>query len=284
VTGFQVSGLFNVAGNVAGMQAGGLFNLAGDVSGMQAGGLFNSAGDVTGMQAGGLFNLAGDVTGMQAGGVFNTSATMHGFQVAGIANVSATMHGLQVAGVFNRAQTLHGLQIGLVSVNDSIESGGSLSLVNIVERGAYREWELSVADYSNVALTYRMGTRTLYTIYTVGSSFLEDNSWNVGIGFGHRRAIGAKLDFRPEIVSYHYYPMDFRDVQSTFANHLKLGFVYQVSDGVGLSLAPSVFVSNIRRSSDASFRSISPIPTFFSHETSNSQTAMGVSMSLGVNF
>jgi len=195
------------------------------------------------------------------------------------------MEGLQVAGIYNRSQTLRGLQIGLVSINDTIESGGSLSLVNIVRRGFYRSWEISVADYSNLALIYRMGTRTLYTIYTVGANFMEDNLWNVGIGFGHRRAINANLDFRPEIVTYSYYTMDFRNIQPTFSNHLKFGFVYNASENFGISLAPSVFQLSSRRcNSDADFYRVSPIALFHTRERNNWQTAFGVGISLGVVF
>jgi len=186
--------------------------------------------------------------------------------------------------MFNRTVALRGLQIGLISINDTIESGGSLSLVNIVRRGFYRSWEVSVADYSNLAVTYRMGTRTLYTIYTVGANFIEDNLWNIGIGFGHRRAINTNLDFRPEIVTYNYYTMDFRNIQPTFSHHLKFGFVYNASENFGISLAPSVFVMNSLRNSDMEHYRVSPIAPFHTRERNNWQTAFGVGVSLGVVF
>jgi len=270
VSGIQVAGIFNGAGNIIGIQTGGIFNGAGNVVGVQTAGIVNGAGNLVGIQTAGIFNGAGNVNGIQTAGIFNAAGNVTGMQVGGIFNVAANMNGIQIAGIFNRTQTLRGLQIGLISVNDTIESGGSLSLVNIVRRGFYRSWEVSVADYSNLAVTYRMGTRTLYTIYTVGANFIEDNLWNFGIGFGHRRAISNNLDFRPEIVSYNYFSMDFKDIQPTFSTHLKFGFVYNVSKNFGISITPSVFQLSSRRcNSDADFYRVSPIAPFYTRERNN---------------
>ena len=289
LNGVEVSGLVGrVDGDAKGIQVAGFGNASGNVLGIQVAGLGNASGNVLGIQVAGLGNASGNVLGIQVAGLGNASGNVRGIQVGGIANVAAEMEGLQIAGIYNRSQTLRGLQVGLISVNDTIESGGSLSLVNIVRRGFYRSWEVSVADYSNFAVTYRMGTRTLYTIYTVGANFIEDNLWNVGIGFGHRRAINNNLDFRPEIVSYNYFrfPRDFKGMQPTFSTHLKFGFVYQVSENFGLSLAPSVFVLNSQMKESALGRHyiVSSINPFYTYEKNNWQTAIGVGVSLGVNF
>jgi hypothetical protein len=134
VRGFQVSGIFNTAGDVGGLQLAGLFNTSGaDIKGFQVSGLFNIAGmdvqgaeiasmemfgfqaaglaniagaDVSGSQAAGLFNIAGgSVAGLQAGSIFNTAREdVLGLQAAGLFNIAGgSMTGLQAAGIFDIA-------------------------------------------------------------------------------------------------------------------------------------------------------------------------------------
>jgi len=280
IQGTQIAGFGNYSYNISGMQIAGFGNLAIDVKGVQIAG-FGNISDIRGTQIAGFGNVSGSMRGIQIAGFGNFAKDVKGMQIAGFGNSVDSAKGVQIAGLFNRSNTLRGLQIGLISVNDTIERGGSLSLVNIVRRGFYREWEISVADYSNVAVTYRMGTRTLYTIYTVGANFIEDNLLNFGIGFGHRRAISSNIDFRPEVVAYNYFSMDFRDIQPTFSARLRLGFIYNISENFGLSLTPSLFVMNGRLNN---YR-ISPIPSFHNlHESENRLTALGIGIGLGINF
>ena len=281
--GIQLGGLFGAADNVQGIQVGGLFSAANDVQGIQLGGLFSAADNTQGIQIGGLFGAADDVRGVQVGGLFSAADNVQGIQLGGLFNAADDIDGLQISGIYNRSNTLRGIQIGLVSVNDTIEKGFSLSLVNIVKRGFYREWEASFSDYANVAVSYKMGTQKFYTIYTVGANFVEDNLWTVGIGFGNRTPLGSRFDFRPEIVSYNYYPMNFKNLQSTFATHLKFGFVYNISEKIGLSLSPSVYLMNSNRKSDAEHYKVSPFDAFYTHEKGNRQTTMGVGISLGLS-
>ena len=282
-SGVKVAGLGNGADNMKGIQVGGLFNGSGSIKGIQVGGLFNGSGSVNGIQVGGLFNGSGSINGIQIGGLFNGSGAINGIQVGGLFNGAADMTGLQIGGIYNRTETLKGLQIGLVSVNDTIEKGFSISLVNIVKRGFYREWEASFSDYANVAVSYKMGTQKFYTIYTVGANFINDNLWTVGIGFGNCTPLGNRFDFRPELVSYNYYPMNFKNVQSTFATHLKFGFVYSISEKFGFSLSPSIYVMNSDRKSGAEHYKTSPFDAFYTHEKSNRQTTMGAGISLGLS-
>jgi hypothetical protein len=267
----EVSGLVGVVEkSVNGIQIAGFASVVGDeMKGLQMSCLTSVVGDnMKGWQMAGLANVTGD--------------EMKGLQIAGIYNRGGDVTGLQI-GVCNRTKILKGLQIGIVSVNDTIEKGGSLSLVNIVKRGFYREWELSFADYANVALNYRMGTQKLYTIYTVGANFIEDNLWIVGLGFGNRTSIGNRLDFRPELVSYNYYPTNFKNVQSTFSTHLKFGFVYNVSEKIGLSLTPSVYVTKSNLESGSEHYKVSPFDAFYTHEKDNNRTTIGVGVSLGLS-
>ena len=281
---FSLNLLYGKIGGLKGIEISGLVGLVkGDVHGVQIAGLVNGAGNMNGIQAGGIFNGADNVKGIQVGGAFNGADDMKGIQVGGIFNGAYNVNGLQISGIYNRSNVLRGVQIGLVSVNDTIEKGISLSLVNIVKRGFYREWELSFSDYANVALSYKMGMQRFYTIYTVGASFTEDNLWSFGLGFGNRTSLGNRFDFRPELVSYSYYPMDFKNVQSTFATHLKFGFVYNISEKLGLSLVPSVYVMNSNQKSNAKYYNVSPIGALYTHENNNARTMIGVGASLGLS-
>jgi len=287
ISGVQISGIYsNVRRNIRGLQLSGAYNNSLSINGLQVAGAVNFSENTIGVQIAGLGNSSDNMTGLQVSGLGNFTNSVKGLQIAGLANFSErNVAGVQIAGLFNRSTSLRGLQIGLISVNDTIERGGSLSLVNIVRRGFYRGFEVSVADYSNVAFTYRMGARTLYTIYTVGASFIEDNLLNFGIGFGHRRAISNRIDFRPEIVLHNYFPMDFRDIQPTLSTHLRFGFVYNINENLGLSLAPSAFVMGSRQNNaDVEHYRVSPIPTLYTHEKNNWFLRMGVGVRLGINF
>jgi hypothetical protein len=281
--GLQIGGLINVADDVKGLQIGGLFNATDDMQGMQISGLFNAVDDMTGVQIGGLFNVADNMMGLQLGGLFNTAYNMQGVQIGGLFNVAGYANGLQIGGICNRSNTLRGVQIGLISINDTIEKGFPLSFVNIVKRGFYREWELSFSDYTNVALSYKMGMKRFYTIYSVGANFIEDNLWSVGFGFGNRTSLGSKFDFRPELISYNYYPLNFKNIQSVFATHLKFGFVYNFCEKFGLSLVPSVYVMHSSRKWYQEHDKVSPIDAFYTHEKENQRTTIGGSVSIGLN-
>jgi len=196
------------------------------------------------------------------------------------------MEGVQISGLNYNITTFKGLQIGLVSINDTIEKGISLSLVNITKRGFYREWGLSFSDYSHVALNYKMGIQKFYSIYTIGANFMDDNLWMVGLGFGNRTPIGNRFAFQPELVSYYYFPTNFKNVQSTFSTHLKFGFVYRITEKYALSLAPSVYVMNAKKDSnpDSEFYKVSPFDALYTNDRNNRQITIGVGISLGLVF
>ena len=284
INGIEVSGLVGrVEGNVNGVQIAGFGNASDNVKGIQIGGFGNAADNVKGIQVAGFGNASDDVKGIQISGFGNAADDMNGIQIGGFGNAADKMTGLQI-GLYNRTHTLRGLQIGIISINDTIEKGGPLSLVNIVKKGFYREWELSFSDYANMAFSYKMGTRKIYTIYTVGVNFIEDNLWTAGIGFGNQTPIGNKLDFRPELVSYNYFPMNFKSVQFTSATHLRFGFVCNISEKIGLSFTPSVYVMNMSLRQDMEYYKVSPIKAFYTNEKSNKLTTMGVGFSLGLSF
>ena len=282
VKGIQVGGIGNASDNVTGIQIAGIGNATDDVTGIQIAGLGNAADDVKGIQIAGIGNAADDVKGIQIGGIGNAADNVTGIQIAGIGNAADNITGLQISGVLNRAKVLKGLQIGLVSINDTIESGISLSIFNIVKKGFYDEWSLTFADYQNVGLSYKMGIQRFYTIFTAGANFLEDKLWVFGIGFGNRTVINRRFDFQPEIISYQYFPDDFKNVQTVSANHLKLGLVYKLNDRLGITVAPSVYHLYNDYSKHQDYSKISPLSPFYKHENTNRLHSIGAGISAGL--
>jgi hypothetical protein len=127
-----------------------------------------------------------------------------------------------------------------------------------------------------------MGTQKFYTIFTAGANFMEDNLWVYGFGFGNRTALGPHFDFQPEIVSYQYFPNNFRKVQNVSANHLKLGFVYKLNDRLGITVAPSVYHFYNDFSKNTNYLKISPFSPFYKHENNNRLHSVGAGISVGL--
>ncbi|MCL2028706.1 MAG: energy transducer TonB, partial [Bacteroidales bacterium] len=285
--GVQMSGFVNLAlGGMNGIQVSSILNMTETLKGIQISGLLNVAGGMKGIQMSGLLNVAGGINGVQMSGIVNYGkGETKGVQIAGLFNNSDTLSGVSIAGIYNRAKVLNGVQIGLISKNDTIRRGGSLSLINIVKKGAYKGWELAFSDYANVALSYKMGTPKLYTIYSAGVHFLDDNFWVVGIGFGNRTYVGGKFFFRPELTYSNYFPINFKNIQHTSDTRLKLGFEYRINNKFSLSLAPSVYMMNARKGSnpESEYYRISPIEALYTQERGNRQTVVGVGISVGLS-
>ncbi len=279
--GVQFGSLGNITGDVGGIQFGGLANVSESVTGIQVSGLVNINKHMNGLQFAGITNLCEYNKGIQVAGITNITGESRGFQFAGVTNVSNEVSGASFGGIFNRTGKLRGVQFGIVNVTDTIEKGVSIALVNIVKKGFYNEWALSFSDYLNVGLSYKMGIQKFYTIYTIGANFLEDNLWVAGIGFGNRTSLSSRLDFQPEIMSYSYFPNDFRNVQSTWATHLKLGFVYKLNEKIGIVVAPSIYQLSSDIDNTSPYK-VSPISSFYSYEEDNSKTSVGIGISVGL--
>ena len=281
--GVQFGGLGNISQNFTGVQFGGLGNLSQNFTGIQFGGIANISENAKGVQFGGLTNLSKHTKGAQISGVVNATEKSEGLQLAGVANVSEEVSGASISGVFNVTGTLRGFQLGVVNVIDTIESGLSVALVNIVRKGFYDEWSLTFADYLNVGLSYKMGTQKFYTIYTAGANFLEDRLWVFGIGFGNRTELSPRIDFQPEIVSYQYFPDDFKNVQNVTANHLKIGFVYKLNNKLGVTIAPSIYHLYNDLSKNQDKYKVSPFSPIYKHENSKRLHSFGAGLSVGLS-
>ncbi len=280
--GIQLSGITNITGDAGGFQFGGIANFTEKYRGAQVGGIINMTNESRGFRFAGITNLGKSHQGAQVSGIVNVTGENDGFQFAGVANLSEEVSGVSIGGLFNRTGTLKGFQFGIVNVTDTIEKGFSMAIINIVKKGFYDEWALTFSDYMNVGLSYKAGIQKFYTIYTIGGNFIEDKLWVAGIGFGNRTALGKRIDFQPEIISYSYFPSDFKNAQPTWATHLKLGFVYNITDKLGISVAPSIYQlsSDLKDGSDV--YKVSPISSFWSHTNDSYKNSVGVGISVGL--
>ena len=190
--GFQGAGFANVAtGNAEGFQGAGFANVVeGDMDGFQGAGFANIAtGNANGFRGAGFANVAGgDVQGFQGAGFANVaSGDVQGPSIAGFANVARDVHGLQLAGFVNVARRMNGLQLGFINVADTV-NGIPIGFLSIVNKGGYRQIEVSGSDALHTNASLRIGVERFYNIFSFGMRPFEDVQ--VG-GFGY--GIGTSL-------------------------------------------------------------------------------------------
>lgn len=164
VYAIQHSSIMNIASN--------------NMNGLQLSGLFNIAGQVNGAQVTGLFNTSGNVNGAQISGLFNTAKNVNGVQVSGLFNVGQKIDGLQFSGLFNFAQEVSGVQIGVVNIAEKSD-GIALGVINIIKDGMHHvgfNWDSN----GLFDIFFQSGTKNLFiTIGTAVDShyvFSDDRS------------------------------------------------------------------------------------------------------------
>lgn len=267
--------------SMKGVEIGSFYNQnEGDMTGFQSSGLVNmTKGNVMGYQNAGITNISGDVKGLQQAGISNHSKDLIGIQMAGITNLAKDVAGLQVSGIFNKADNLKGLQIGLINMAESVEKGGGIGLINLYKKGGYREFEVSVADYQNVGLSFKSGVKKLYSILNIGYNFSPTSLFSTGFGIGQLSEIRQNLYFKPEIVWYNYVRNDFKFNASTNVAHLKFG-IMQKAGKVGITLSPSIYYANIANNLEGDLTEISRIKAF--SQTKNGRFGFGIA--LGIAF
>ena len=110
---------------------------------------------------------------------------------------------------------------------------------------------------------------------------MEDQLWVAGLGFGNRTSLSPRIDFQPEYVGYHYFPNDFRHIRSTWANHLKLGFVFNLNDRLGLVVAPSVYYFYAEDDKNGTYYKTSSIDPFYKkHRAEKNHEVVGESFTV----
>jgi hypothetical protein len=246
IDGCEIGGLLNTnQGNISGVQIAGLGNMTkGNVDGLQIGGLFSMADSVEGLQLNGIFSKCGELDGLQISGILNLSTSSQS-SIAGIANINTgKQNGIQLAGIYNQTKVLNGVQIGLINIADTIDKGIPIGLVSLVRKGHYDEWSFIIADYLNLGISYKLGVKQFYTIYSVGMNLFEDQLWVAGLGVGHLHEVSPKFSIQPEVIWYTYFPMDFqKHIRYTYVGHFKLGLVRNINDYLAFSFAPSIYLA-----------------------------------------
>jgi len=201
--GVQLAGFYNVNGTrMNGFQGAGFINVAGeDVRGAQAAGFMNIAGGrMEGFQGAGFFNIAGaSGNGVQAAGFGNVTAGRNTcFQGAGFMNVADDVTGLQAAGFINIAGKVKGVQLsGFINICDSIE-GVPLGVINVVKKNGYRKLGFSVSEVQYANLSFRLGVRQLYNIFSFGKPFGPGSRWMYGGGLGTELGLTEKTTLNIE--------------------------------------------------------------------------------------
>jgi len=290
IKGCEIGGLLNInKSNMLGFQVGGIGNITnGNVIGMQIGGIFSLTDSMRGFQVNGILSKSNEVKGVQISGIVNISKSANA-TISGIANINnGNLRGIQIAGIYNQTKELNGIQIGLINVADTIKSGVSLGLVNIVKKGFYDEWTIHTSDYLNLGVSYKSGSKHFYNIYSVGMNLIEEKLLIAGFGFGHISEINSKYSFQPELICYTYFPKDFKKpIRDTYISHIKFGFVRNLNKKLALSFAPSIYwsiKSNRGRFSTYGYEN-SMIGPIYKRDIKNSNSRMeiGYGVSLGIN-
>jgi hypothetical protein len=252
--GAQFAGICNITGGyVKGGQFSGIANVSGGgLKGIQGAGIVNiTDGNSTGIQLAGIGNAADSINGLQAGGIINIAGDAKAAQLAGIGNIADEVDGAQIGGIFNIADNVKGVQLaGIINICDSID-GIPIALISIVGKNGYRRWDISANETFYVNLTYKIGIRELYTMFTLGyRPGEESNNTGLGFGIGTNKTIGKRSGIELEVHSYQisrYLWMDEDNSMYTIRMH----YVYNFGERFALFAGPSYNFMHAAQTSDA---------------------------------
>lgn len=199
----QIAGVTNIAARgVVGSQVGAVANVAQDAS-SQLSGVVNVASEVSGAQIAGVVNTAKEVEGLQLAGVINAAGEVKGTQLAGVGNIALQGSVVaQIGTVFNTAREVKGAQVGLINYADNC-AGVQIGLINIVKHGGKHEFEISVSDALNTAVSFKLGSNKLYTIFSVGVNYINKPlQYAYGVGLGTHQNWGRNWGSQIEVAGY----------------------------------------------------------------------------------
>jgi len=293
--GAQVAGFFNVNGtDLQGFQGAGFVNVAGgQVKGAQAAGFINVAGDsLEGFQGAGFINVSGTAKkGVQAAGFGNVEAAgLTSFQGAGFFNVAREVQGAQVAGFINVAENVKGAQVaGFLNICDSID-GVPLAFISVVKKNGYRRLGFTASEVQYANLSFKMGVKQLYTIYSFGKPKGPLSRWMFGAGLGTEFDLSQKMMLNIEGTvhqelwigstgSPHFLYID----RLNLYNSVKFLFGWNMDDKVAIHLGPTFNVSVADSNPDMgqmAWNEIAPY-SFYNH-TSNNYEQTNVKMWVGL--
>ena len=311
VNGCQLAGFGNtVGGSASGAQIAGFYNVNGAaVNGFQGAGFVNVTGsDVKGAQVAGFVNVAGDsLEGFQGAGFVNvTKKTKKGAQVAGFGNVSGEgTSNFQGAGFFNVAEEVDGAQLagfinvagkvrgfqgaGFLNICDSID-GVPLAFISVVRQNGYRKIGFTASEVQYANLSFKMGVRQLYTIYSFGKPLGPGSRWMFGGGLGTELDLSGKTMFNIEGTVHqelwignpatpHFLHIDRLNLYNT----VKFLFGWNLDDKVNLHIGPTFNVSVAHTNPDIGVLAWNEIPPYsFYNHTKNNYDQTNVQMWVGV--
>lgn len=248
VKGAQLSGFDNIVGNEAdAVQMAGFINVVGGpFNGVQASGFANLNGDYTeAIQLAGFVNTADELDGIQLSGFGNYTGDAVGVQASGFINVADDIEGVQLAGFINIADNVKGAQVsGFINICDSID-GIPISFLNIVRKNGYRKFEFWSNETYFMNLSYKLGVRQFYTIFT-GSyrPTINDYNWAYGVGFGSSFILGQSGSMEIEGVAYNIVNKDYLEFDEYNSYYqLKIGFTHHFHDHLAIFGGPSFNIS-----------------------------------------
>lgn len=281
--GGQLAGFGNVVGtDVIGAQGAGFVNVAGgNTTGAQLAGFVNVTGDtLTGFQGAGFVNVSGkSENGVQAAGFGNVVSKGHAnFQGAGFFNVADEIEGAQAAGFVNVAGKVKGVQFAaFLNICDSIE-GVPLALISVVKQNGYRKFSFSVSEVQYANLSYKMGVKNLYNIYSFGKPFGPASRWMFGGGLGAEIDLSDKMVLNIEgtvqqelWIANPSTPYFMYIDRLNLYNTLKVLFGWRVDDKVYLHVGPTFNVSVAHSNPDFGVLEWNQIPpySFYNHTNTN---------------
>jgi hypothetical protein len=281
--GAQLSGFFNVTGShLKGLQGAGFVNVAGSwVEGAQVAGFANVAGDtLTGFQGAGFVNVAGGAKKVvQAAGFGNVSGGGNtSVQGSGFFNVAKEVEGAQLAGFINVAGKVKGVQLsGFINICDSID-GVPLSVISVVKKNGYRNFGFSLSEVQYANITYRMGVKHLYNIYSFGKPFGPGSRWMYGGGLGTEVDLTEQMILNIEGTVHqelwighpaarHFLYID----RMNLHNALKFLFGWNMEDKVRIHVGPTFNVAVAHSNPEFGRLAYHPIApyTMYNHTRSN---------------
>ncbi|MFV0290605.1 MAG: RNA polymerase sigma factor [Mangrovibacterium sp.] len=304
-TAFDFS--FNILSGIThssnGFELAGLSNMnKGHMKGFQLAGLVNqTSGHTNGMQIAGIYNYSGEyLNGMQLAGMFNyTNSDVNGMQLSGIMNYNGeNLKGMQLA-LVNYTRSNRGFQLGLINIADSIgEKNAALGLINIFKHGGYREIEVFSSDYMLVGANFKLGSKRLYTIFSLGyqntaqsyyshdensisNLIVNDGLLAIGAGIGTILEVSPKFWIQPEAYTYTYnaWGEKMYSDQTIQSHRMKIAFRYNINSKFAFSLAPSA-ACNLYKINSAEISHFKPSHTFENNHNPTIDIVIGASFGL----
>lgn len=295
INGAQGAGFVNVAGlGVTGFQGAGFANVAGtSLTGGQAAGFLNVVGDTLyGFQGAGFLNIAGgSERGVQAAGFGNVAKEGNNyFQGAGFFNVADEVKGVQMAGFMNVAGKVKGLQLaGFMNICDSIE-GIPLAFISVVKKNGYSKLAVTVSEVQYANISFKMGVKHFYNIYSFGKPFGPGSRWMFGGGLGTGLDLSEKMMLNIEGTVHqelwignpsnaYFLYID----RLNLYNSVKFLFGWNMENQVAIHIGPTFNVSVSHSNPDLGVMAWHEIPPYsFYNNTSNNYDQTNVQMWVGL--